>query len=229
MKIKIKIIAFALSVFLLACSKDDNEGSGSGSVAAASLVSPENNTECNTGSPISATETSVTFQWNAVEGATGYFVYLKNLNTPNAIQYNAGTNNSLAITLLKGTLYSWYVVANANGSTAQSETWKFYNAGEGVSNYAPFPADVVTPVMSSSITGSLVTLEWTASDLDNDIVEYKVYMDSNSNPSTLKATVATKKVENVAVTANTTYYWKVDTKDSAGNISHSQVFQFKVL
>jgi len=231
MKAYLKITAVAIAFFFVGCSKDDsNNGSGGSGVSASSLVAPADNSECTTGTSVSATQSKVTFQWNAASGAASYFIYIKNLTTNSELQYNPGSETSFEVTLLKGTPYSWYVAAKgSDGSVANSARWKFYNSGDGVQNYAPFPAEVVSPLMSSSVFGPTVFLEWDASDLDNDITEYKVYFDTNTNPTTLKTTTALKNLPDVPVSGNTTYYWKVDTEDSAGNVSHSPVFQFKVL
>lgn len=224
------LIVFAASVFALAgCSSDGDGGEGNSNTQAAVPSFPENNSECITGTEVSPTQSKVTFQWSAAANAQTYFLYVKNLNTQTSLQYNAGTNLSYEVTLEKGTPYSWYVNANKpNGTTARSETWKFYNAGSGVTNYAPFPADAVYPVMSSTVHGPAIALQWDGSDLDNDIADYKVYMDTNANPTTLAGTVTAETLTNVAVSSGATYYWKVITTDNAGNVTASPIYQFKV-
>ncbi len=226
---KTLIALTAVFMALTGCgSSDDGGGSGNNTQAAVPAF-PENNSECTTGVEVSATQSKVTFSWNAAPDTETYFVYVKNLNTQNLLQYNAGANLSHEVTLEKGTPYSWYVNANkADGTTAKSETWKFYNAGSGIANYAPFPAEVVAPLMSSTVHGPTVTLQWDGSDLDNDITDYKVYMDTNANPTTLKGTVTTETMPGVAVVSGGTYYWKVVTTDDAGNVTPSPVYQFKV-
>ncbi|MBL4939285.1 MAG: hypothetical protein JKY16_03250, partial [Lutibacter sp.] len=112
--------------------------------------------------------------------------------------------------------------------TAKSAEWKFYNSGDAVITYAPFPAELIGPVMGSSTSESTVTLEWSGSDVDNDIKEYEVYFGLSNPPITNLDTTTNQKIENVAVSANT-YYWKVVTRDDEGNTSTSEVFQFKVV
>jgi hypothetical protein len=227
---KTNLVAF-LAVFslLLSCgSKDDDNGGSGGNPAASLLVAPLNNSECISGVDISASQSSVSFEWNATENTQTYFLYVKNLVTNQELQYNAGTALMYDVTLVKGVPYSWYVSSKSpSGATASSDKWKFYNAGDGVENYAPFPAEALYPAMSSTVTGSPVVLQWSADDLDSDIHDYKIYMDTTTNPSTLLGTV-TATTLNTAVSANTTYYWKVITTDGAGNSSTSPVFQFKV-
>ena len=228
-----KIIwALALTGLLVSCGSDDggNEGGGGGNGEAAVLTAPLNNTECITGTDVNETQSKVTFQWNESAGNQTYFLYVKNLSTQNTLQYNAGNNTSFEVTLNKATPYSWYVSSKkSSGNTVQSEIWKFYNSGPGISNYAPFPAELVAPVMSSSVYGPAVNLQWTGGDLDNDIESYEVFFGTAANPTTSISTGTQTSVNNVTVISGGTYYWKVVTTDSAGNATSSPVFQFKVL
>ena len=224
-------LAFTMCLFALGCSSDsdgDGNGGGNGNQNPAVQSLPANNSECTTGISVNDIQSKVTFEWSAAEDTETYFVYVKNLDTQNTLQYSAGANTTTDILLSKGTPYSWYVTAKkTSGTSVSSEVWKFYNAGNPVSSHAPFAADVVAPVMSSTVTGPTITLQWTTSDIDNDIKDYTVYMDGNTNPATVLSTVTTQTVNNVAVTAGT-YYWKVVTTDKAGNATPSPVFQFKV-
>ncbi|MES2486350.1 MAG: hypothetical protein V4581_10455 [Bacteroidota bacterium] len=224
------VLAMAACAMIISCGSDDGgTGDGGQNTDAAVLGAPLNNTECITGVEVSATQSKVTFEWNEATGAQSYFVYVKNLNTQSTLQYSAGNNTSLEVTLNKATPYSWYVSANKATSSVNSETWKFYNAGVGISNYAPFPAELVAPVMSSSVYGPTVSLQWAGSDLDSDIDTYEVYFGTASNPTTLAATTAQQTLTGVTVVSGGTYYWKVVTTDDAGNTTSSPVFQFKVL
>ena len=49
--------------------------------------------------------------------------------------------------------YRWKVIANGEPGTlsSESELWKFYLAGNGVINYAPFPPELLTPRSASTI------------------------------------------------------------------------------
>lgn len=223
-----KAIAVVALFLVFSCSPDGDGGSGSGTTAA-TLVFPLNNSECTTGESISTTESRITFEWNEAQNADVYYVYVKNLNTQTTLQYNAGNNTTLEVTLLKGVPYSWYVTSKTNNSNefVQSEKWKFYNSGEGIINYIPFPAEAVSPEISSTIVGPTIDLVWNGSDVDDDIVEYKVYFDTNTNPTTLIGTTAQENLTEIPTVSNTYYYWKVVTKDSAGNTSNSPIFQFK--
>ena len=221
---KISILLILLLTF--SCSKDD---SGNPSPVAALLIFPDNNQECNQGVDISTTQSTVTFRWAASNNTDSYDVVLKNLNTQNTTSHSSLTNE-LAITIQKGTPYSWYVISeNLNVvETAQSETWKFYNAGDTIDSYAPFPADLVLPTMGSTLTGiTSQNLSWSGSDIDNDIVSYDVYFGTTNLPTNLEGNTASSNMD-VTVAVGNTYYWRVVTMDSQGNNSQSEIFQFNV-
>ncbi len=222
-----KKISFILIVLLIiSCSKDDG---GNPNPEAASLIFPDNNQECNQGVDVSQTQSTVTFRWTESAKTDSYDVFLKNLNTQSTTS-RSSLVNELDITINKGTPYSWYVVSKKINilETAQSETWKFYNAGDPIASYAPFPADLVSPAMGSILTGiTSQSLSWSGSDIDNDIVSYDVYFDTVNPPTMLEANTASTNI-NVTVAAVNTYYWRVVTKDSQGNNSQSEIFEFRV-
>lgn len=231
----IKLSSALLAMLLLtACpgSKDDDSDSEfppkEGEVASVNLVYPENGSECTTGVEFNETQSLVVFQWEAAENIDSYEVNLIDLNT-NASDKFEVAENELGIALNYNTPYKWFVISKREGSdkAPKSEEWQFYNAGAGVENYAPFPADVVSPPPGTVLTGNTVTLEWTGSDVDNDIVDYEILLDSESPPQQSLGTTAQTGL-NLTIDTAGTYYWQVLTKDSAGNTSRSEVFGFGV-
>ena len=96
------ILIFSL---LLSCGgSDDGPGDPEPTPApsAATLVFPEDNSECTEGTLLSDTESEVIFQWNVAQNADSYTVNLRNLNTDDERQINANTNES-AIRFNRGT------------------------------------------------------------------------------------------------------------------------------
>ena len=75
------------------------------------------------------------------------------------------------MTLDKGVPYSWNITSKntKTTTTTTSDTWKFYLAGTGITNYAPFPADLKTPTSGSTVerTDGKVTFTWEGSDPDS--------------------------------------------------------------
>lgn len=230
------ILLFLSTAILISCG-----GGGSGGddgpdpepmatpPSAASLVFPDDDEECNEGVIVSDTQSTVTFQWNASENTDTYEVNLRNLNTNNTTRTNATTNEA-PITISRGTPYEWFVVSKANGvaATASSPTWRFYNQGLGIENYAPFPAEVVSPARGITLENAGdITLEWTASDVDSDIVSYEILFGTDTTPVTSIGTTAELSM-NVTIDAGQVYYWRVLTTDSQNNTSQSEIFEFNV-
>ncbi|MDA7707731.1 hypothetical protein N8806_00635 [Flavobacteriaceae bacterium] len=93
---------------------------------------------------MSDTQSTVAFSWNASASTNTYDVRITNLNTSTATNKNGVASTSTTATLDKGVPYSWKVTSKNTQTTTTtgSDTWKFYLAGDGVVNYAPFPADL---------------------------------------------------------------------------------------
>ena len=134
----------------------------------------------------------------------------------------------------KGQPYSWKVISK-NTSTTQtgtSSSWKFYLAGQGIKNYAPFPADLKTPTSGSTISRSSdgkITFTWEGSDPDqNDELKYTLYVDKTDGKQSPASdlTNISAKTADVALDGETLYYWRVKTSDGT-NSSFSIVYTFR--
>ncbi|SES04165.1 hypothetical protein [Pedobacter rhizosphaerae] len=198
---------------------------------AATLIVPARNEACSTGLILTPSQSSVSFSWSATDNTGAYEVNVKNLLTGKVISKKTeSTSTSFALDV--NTPYSWFVVSYAVSDSRKisSETWKFYNSGPGISSYAPFPAEVVFPIIGQDVGfgQGQVRLEWKGMDVDQDIAGYDVYFGTSNNPGLLSGNLQSMLLENVKISANTTYYWKVVTKDKRGNTSDSGIFQFKV-
>ena len=238
-----KKIAFVFSLLLISCSGGGGDGdSGGGGVdppppsppGAVTLTAPTNGKVCETGTSISDTKSNVDFSWSASSNTSTYDLQVTNLNTSIAINKTGLTSTNTTVELDKGQPYTWKVVSK-NTSTTQTGTspsWKFYLAGLGIKNYAPFPAELKTPVSGSTISRSSdgkVSFTWEGSDPDQgDQLKYTLYVDKTdgkqSPPSDL--TDLTSKTADVALDGGTLYYWRVKTSDGT-NSSFSIVYSFR--
>lgn len=233
MKTNLKILSLlALSLVFTGCPGGNDDGldpTNPSEAGSATLVFPENNKECTEGVIQSDLKSVVTFQWEEAVNTDSYEVSYRNLETGNSQTVNSNTNEA-AITLDRGAPYEWFVVSKKTGSdlSPKSATWRFYNQGPGVENYAPFPAVAVNPTRGQTVTsaGSLM-LEWEGNDVDNDIEEYELLFGTDANPVSILGTTAQTSIE-VSVTSGQTYYWRVFTKDAQGSISQSEIFDFVV-
>jgi hypothetical protein len=199
----------------------------------ASLISPANNETCLDGTSLNDTQSNVSFSWSAASDALSYEVIISNLLTQSSQTYTV-PSNQITIALTKAEPYSWIVKSiGEDGSTpSESEQWKFYLAGEGTINYAPFPSELISPRSGANITpdiNNLVRLNWNGSDVDGDLTRYEVYLDQ-TNATTLISTLdfeANDTSLEVEVENNTTYYWKIIALDANGNQSNSGVYAFR--
>ena len=231
-------ILFLLSVIILAtsCGKDPSEKPVPQPPVVklptkSVLTFPVQNEACSEGTIVSTAESKILFKWNSSTNTESYDLNIKNLTT-GVIINKSTTSTELEVTLSRNTPYSWHVVSRSGKTTetATSDVWKFYNSGPGTVTYAPFPAEITSPVMGQSVTATngFITLDWAGSDVDGDIVGYDVYFGKSNTPELLKNNLAESVLNGVSVASNTTYYWKIITKDSKGNTSHSVVSQLKV-
>ena len=142
--------------------------------------------------------------------------------------------NQTTISLTKAEPYSWKVksIGEVGSTPAISEQWKFYLAGDAIVNYAPFPAELLSPRSGANVTpgvNNLITLNWTSSDVDGDLDRFEVYLDQ-TDASTLVESInyqADETSVEVEVEDDSTYYWKVISIDANGNQSISGVYAFR--
>jgi hypothetical protein len=169
-----------------------------------------------------------------------YILKVTNLNT-NTVQEQSSSNTSLSMALKRGTPFSWKVVSKSNSTTqtAESGTFRFFNAGAPVENHTPFPAEAVSPSRGATLTGvTSITIEWESSDIDNDLAAHTVQLlvssevldqvDFNNETTVTYQTTTTQSINEVAVEAGKIYYWQVKSQDEVGNSATSEIFEFRV-
>ncbi|MDC0593380.1 hypothetical protein OAO79_03980 [Flavobacteriaceae bacterium] len=242
----LKHFSFLFTLILISCGGgggDDTGGGGGGGPVdppptppgKSTLVAPANNKTCETGTSVSDTQSTVAFSWNASASTNTYDVRITNLNTSTATNKNGVASTSTTATLDKGVPYSWKVTSKNTSSTTTtaSDTWKFYLAGDGVVNYAPFPADLKAPASGSTVTLSdgKATFTWEGTDPDSgDTLSYTLQADKDkdavkTDPSIVVSNLSAQTAD-VELDADTTYYWRVKTSDGT-NASYSIVYSFK--
>ncbi|GLU42904.1 hypothetical protein [Allomuricauda sp. NBRC 101325] len=221
-------IGVLLLALLISCGGNDAPPSPE----ATSLIFPEENSECITGTSLSETLSQVTFVWSAANHAERYALNVVNLET-NVPHNLTTTATSASLSIAKGSPFAWTVTSINSDSdeTAVSETWLFYNAGSETT-YAPFPAQLVSPESGETVIMDIaneVTLEWAGADVDNDIDTFEVFFSETNPPTTSLGTIDASTMQmSVGVTSGVVYYWKIVTTDLEGNASDSGVFDFKV-
>ena len=230
---KIAYIFFALFL-VVACKDTTDDGpitdgsNGQDPITGVRLVFPFENSLCNEGANATPSESTVFFEWEPNNNADNYTLTLENLSTGNIIEYET-VDFIFPVTIERAVAFRWSVSYNYQDESRVSAIWNFYNAGPGVQTYAPFPAEIESPIMAETFSATnSITLLWTGSDVDNDIISYDIYFDINNPPSLNTSNISTDQLS-VSVAPGNIYYWNVVTKDAEGNSSESGVYQFRVL
>lgn len=198
--------------------------------SAAVLILPKNNEICEEGQVISSTSSTVNFSWSAAYNATSYDLSVMNREGFSSKTSVTGTSKTLE--LERGQSYSWKVTSkNSGSSTADSSTWQFYLAGDGEQNAAPFAATAVSPTPGATVspTDGKVTLQWEATDPDEDTLTYTLMLSTSETfeeDDTTTFADLTSDSQEVEVTEGI-YYWKVVAEDESISVT-SDVFSFKV-
>lgn len=191
------------------------------------LTSPVDNKLC--------LDNTVSFQWNrSTDQNNDAITYQIQIAKDNAFTQITktfdGADNTASIALDKNTAFYWRIKAtDGKGlASAYSSVFKFYTAGEAVVNHLPFAPELVAPVLNSALIPGLISLKWTASDVDTtDALTYDIYF-GLTNPPTLK--IGADKTANtfdIDVESGKEYFWKVVVKDNKGGETVGQVWKFK--
>ncbi|GAB1855534.1 hypothetical protein MHTCC0001_03680 [Flavobacteriaceae bacterium MHTCC 0001] len=227
-----------LSVLALATFACSSGGDGGGTPdpkeenvapnAVSSLTFPTNNLLC--------TSDNLEFSWAAATDPDSgdqisYILEISKDAQFGTIDITENASDTFkSVTLEKGVIYYWRVKAKDNGGleSGYSPVFQFYTEDEAVVNHLPFPAQATSPANNTTLSNSsaTTTLEWSASDVDNDPLTYDVYFDTVNPPATKVGDNITDTSINVNISAGTTYYWKVDVKDNNSGHSIGQVWTF---
>lgn len=224
---KKSLLIYVTLVFVWSCTPDPTDPT------APTLQFPANNEACLEGESLNDTQKNVSFQWTQSSNAESYEITVRNLATQSEQLYTS-TSNGQTIALLKGNPYAWSVSALGAAGTqpATSDTWKFYLAGDNEINYAPFPPELITPRSGATLTPNTdgeITLSWSASDVDGDLISFTVYLDKTNATTKLKDIAFESETMslNVAVDLSSVYYWRVVATDANNNTSDSGVYGFR--
>ncbi|GGI58109.1 hypothetical protein [Winogradskyella haliclonae] len=233
MKRLIKLTCFVLLVQGCVDTTDDNintlipNGEIPDDVEGVQLIFPFESSLCTEGTNITPTESTVLFEWEPNNNAQSYILTVENLSTNSITEYET-EDFIYPVTIQRAVSYRWFVNYAFNDEILESETWNFYNAGEAIQTYPPFQAEIISPTIAQTLPSTnSVTLQWSGSDVDDDIVDYDVYL-STINPPELATSNISASQLTVAVVSGNIYYWRVVTRDAAGNTSESDIFQFNI-
>ena len=219
-----KTIYSLLILFVISCSKEKISYPSK-----AILLFPTNNNICLDSTQDSSFFSNINFVWQSSENTDSYELVIQNQISLEVVKYVTKFSN-LQVNLKKGVPYSWWINSNseAYNISEKSESWNFYLEGSLQSSYIPFPAKIISPNNQSvvNLSSGKIILSWEGIDLDNDIVDYSIWI----GQKILDLTIVKEKLKNSITEINLepekTYYWKVETFDNEGNSSFSEIYSF---
>ena len=228
-----KYLLYLMVFCLLACSSNDETVTLSNLYPGSfNLEYPENEQACLDGSILNDLQSKVNLRWSSSKNSSKYQISIKNLNDNSNLIFESNSNSQEVI-LKHGEPYAWKVTAEVpeSSSSLTSKEWRFYLAGLGEVNYAPFPPELISPRPSAKVnlnSNDQVLLNWSCTDPDSDIKGYKVYLDSTDGSNLIASFDETKNQVLIAVgvTSETNYFWKVIAYDNQGNTASSGVYSF---
>jgi Ice-binding-like/Bacterial Ig-like domain len=174
--------------------------------------------------------TSPTLTWLASTGASTYRLQVSTSSTFATTAYNdstiTGTSKQISPALTVGMTYYWRVNAkNAAGTSAYS-TRSFTTIAVAPALQPPILA---APANAAVNISTNPTLSWNAS---TGADTYRLQVDTNNNFATMlvndSTITGTSQLISPALTVGTTYYWRVNAKNSSGASAYSTIWSFTV-
>ncbi|MBY0328737.1 peptidoglycan-binding protein [Patescibacteria group bacterium] len=190
-------------------------GGGSSNTASDTTAPTVSAVSSNTPGHITATIT-----WNTNESADSQIEYgtTTGYGSLTTLDSTLVTSHSVTLTgLTANTTYHYRVISkDASSNTTTSSDYTFTTA------LAP---DVVAPVLSAISAGSLAqttaVITWTTNELSDSQVEYGTTTSYGSLTTTDNTLVTSHSVSLTGLTANTTYHYRVISKDVSNNSATS--------
>ena len=218
-----KTASIVIAVLLCTCSKPSILEPDS-----ALLTTPENSNTC---VPLSTTATQgvINFGWEEAQNTDSYEVFVRNSITQTE-QKKSADLTSTTFTLDRGAPYSWWVVSSSDASAVdtKSKVWSFYLEGIQQETFLPFSAQLNNPQDEQEVmlSSGEINLQWTGSDLDNDIAYYQVYIGTGAAQMSLVQDNQITSSYSALLDVGQTYFWQIVTIDQRGNKSQSAIQSF---
>ncbi len=183
-------------------------------LGAVELQFPENETLCLEGQFLESGGIQIPFRWSPSPDTGEYRLEVTDQSSLNTQVLNT-SETEVNLELRPGTLYVWEVYSLLDDKETKSTSWSFYSEGITVNRHAPFPALIT---INDQGNGA-VDISWTGTDLDEDILNYDLYLSTENPPALLFENLSANFTNGLTVTSGLTYYVEVITRDSFGNSS----------
>ncbi|MFI5253673.1 MAG: fibronectin type III domain-containing protein [Bacteroidota bacterium] len=172
--------------------------------------------------------TTLTLTWNAASGATTYHCQVATdslFSSPIVNDSSLSTTSRQIGPLTNGTTYYWHVHAiNAGGISAFSTTWSF------TTTILPPPAPILASPANISINQpTSLPVSWNASI---GAASYRCQVATDSlfgSPILDDSTITLTTRQLNGLSYSTTYYWRVNAKNTMGTSAYSTVWNFTTI
>lgn len=215
-------------MFLISCESSDDAGTPvitNEDPTVPKLVFPTNELTC--------TSVQLEFLWSAATDADGdtvsYSIDVSTQNDFETVAFTATTDQpSRTFDLEKGVTYFWRVKAkDSRGNESDyATTQSFFTEPEAAVNSLPNTPELVSPTLGARTSGTTITLDWNATDIDNDTLVYDVYFGDTNPPALFSENINTTTFD-VSVSSGKVYYWRIVVKDPHQSATMGQVWNFR--
>jgi hypothetical protein len=170
--------------------------------------------------PFTGTGQAITLEWTGTAtNAIKWDVYFGDTDAPDLVS-SAQTANTYTAHVTAGGTYFWGVVTvDANNVESASELWSFQV------NSNPVVPVLTAPANNAVAVSKTVALKWTATDPEEDDLTFDVYLGTTATPGVATTGLA-DATYSPTLAYNTTYYWRVVSKDPYGGSATSAVYKF---
>ncbi|MFH1226716.1 MAG: hypothetical protein V1701_02280 [Planctomycetota bacterium] len=147
--------------------------------------------------------------WDAAGQAASYDLYFGATSSPALVTNTAITSYNVG-PLSYNTVYYWKVNSKNSAGTTAGNIWHF-------TTQVTLPAQVVGPNPADSAANVLISTHpsWASA---GGATEYDIYF-GTTNPPDYKAYTASTNYSTSVLSYSTTYYWRIDSKNSGGTIT----------
>jgi len=173
-----------------------------------------------------------TLAWSSSDpdgDALAYTLYFdEGASATSPVSVNADSSNFDPGGLTLGSTYSWKVVAyDAKGDSTVGSLWSF----TVTTNIAPYAASVSYPSDAATDIETTPTLSWSGLDPNTgDVLEYDVYFGATAAALTILDSAITDEFTTPGtLDYDSTYYWKVVTRDQMDYETEGSVWSFTVV
>jgi len=165
---------------------------------------------------------SVTLSWSASTNTNSYQIYLGVEPDPPLLGTTTTSTTYTVTNLKKNTRYYWKIESRRTcGNSNPSPIW-YFTTGADPNCLTPGTPSNPTPANGGTGVSTSPTLGWTATSNTNS---YDIYFGTTANPPLL-ANTPNPSYPRTNLQYNTTYYWKVVSKNNCGQSTSGPLWSF---